>query len=396
MTRIPQLLGANETDWQRMIDVLHVGVGTSAHDVMVIGDLLEKAVAVKREMKLDPHDTTPKELYGSLRERLRQDNTRLANSLHISDADSPHEASPKIVKNFRDTYKDSECFVIKYARIKAILKAVPPKNFMKALHYRSVDSMLKHVHPAQVITVARYTENEEWQTGYAGSLQMLTPSDFETRKLELISIDHEAVVALLEKTLHRHHLVLHAKEIGCVGLVSTRLSKINGFTLRTMSLLVHYAQEVGYFSTLTKVIIGRKDFAQTYCQFLITHQDNHGQIAKRPFHWRALQQAVSRAKIHDVFPPHMVPQDWDHHTANDKLSELNPHVAFWNGIGHVLCGLEEPVSCNIIDVAIDESRQASYEDRSLKYGRRELEQEIISRYVQEPRVHRVLLQRLGL
>jgi len=101
--------------------------------------------------------------------------------------------------------------------------------------------------------------------------------------------------------------------------------------------------------------------------------------------------------MHDRFPPQFSTSEWQTTSANDVIVDLNKTDQLWRGRGHVLWGRQpDIVSFNIIDLAIDETYKVDYDGRSLKYGQRELTQEVLSRYLQEPRISHVVMRRLNI
>ena len=394
MGRLARLLGTDEARLDAALEQIHRSLDGGAHDTSVMGDIAAILSRLTRSFGLDPADTTPEELYMSLRRRIKDDNVRLAGALGVSDADNPQIASPRIVAWARHHFT-GEYMVIKQSSLKELLSKNPPKQVMKLLHYRSTPSLLKHETASQLIVLARYIEDDAWLARYREGLTTLTRQDFELRPLEIVWFDKAVLAEALSRTEHRHHLVLHAKEVGCVGIAATSKTRSKGYVIRTLSLVHHYVHEIRYFSTLTKVLLSRGDFITAYVHALVDDHEAHIELARYPLHWRSLHAAVHGAQIHDVFPPHIDRDDWHTVSTNDVLGQLNQHIVGWGSSGYVLSG-EPVVSCNIIDLTIDEEHGAAFGGHSTKYGRRSLEQEVFRRYLQEPRIHTVILKRLGI
>lgn len=395
MSHVSRLLGNGHKHVDDALDVLHATLDGAAHDVQLIGDIAHQTVALKRKLRLDPQDTTALELYHALRHAVSQDNERLAKALGIAHPNAVSEVSPVIIKNLQRLYKDANCFVPKTTALKALLKDNPPKKLMNILHYRSIDSMLKHESSTQLVVLARYLEDAQWQEKHHVALSTLTSKDFELRQLEIVWLDKLVLAEALAKTAKRHHFVLHAKEAGCVAIGATTEKVITAYTIRTFSLMLHYIQEVLYASTYAKTILPHNEFGVQYSSHISDTRQSNVHIASHQLPWRAMHKAVHASELHDKFPPHIAADDWTVRHANDHLNTHSEHIATWGKNAFLVTIGPEPVSANVVDISIDESYGHQFTDRHLKYGRREFEQELFRRYLHEPRVYTVILKRLG-
>ncbi len=396
MSKLASLLGHSNKAIAQTLEVVHSTMDVHAHDVTLLGELAHKTASIKRDLRLDHTDTTAYELYVALRQRVTDDNVRIARALGIAHENAVSEATPRLIKAVSHEFNDVQCFVPKTSVMKKILKHNAPKRVMKALHYRSVDSMLKHESPSHVALLTRYIESATWQHAYISELAKLTPHDFEMRPLEIVWLDKLTLIEALSPTHHKHHLVLHAKEAGCVAVIPTAEHVINGYTVRTLMLLEHYVHEILYMTSYAKTIAPLPKFGEQYADGLSNELEAHVHILNLPVHWRSVHHAIAGSLIQDILPPHLSVDQWRSNHANDRVRVYNDVVSFWDGYGHLVTTDRDPISGSIIDLAIDTSYGNTYEDRSFTYGRRALEQELFSRYLQEPRVARLVLHRLNL
>lgn len=396
MQRIAHLLGTNGTSLVSALESMNATIDAHAHDVQLLGDIAQKSALLKQALRLDPLDTTSYELYVGLRQMVVKDNERVAKAIGILHPNAVSEATLLIIKALQAAYSHQTVYVPKQTVVKGLLKKNSPSVVMKLLHYRSIDSMLKHESPSRIVTLARYLETEVWNQRHRSLLAALTPQDFELRAIDIVWLDKAVLVEALASTRSRHHFVLHAKEAGCVAIAPTAEKVINGYTIRTISLMIHYIQELQYISTYAKTMATESTFGALYAEAIVHTHDAHFVLSDHPTHWRALHKAVHLAQIAEVFPPHIQEKEWQTQHANDQLHTFNDLVTFWRGNGYVITGDDQPVSANIIDLAIDESYGHAHGQHTLTYGRRELEQELLSRYLSEPRIHTVVLKRYNI
>lgn len=393
MHRLALLLGhGKEHGLKRMLEVVHRG-GTERHDVFILGELAERYHARVRDFKLDAADTTPYELYISLQKRTADDNIRIARAIGIAHENVVSEATPRIVRAVQSKYVDETLFVPKLSALKRIILNNPPRVVMKALHYTSVDSLMKKESVQEIVVLARYLEDQDWQSVHIGLLATLTVRDFELRQPSIIWIDKTILIPLLKELSSVHHYVIHAKEVGCVAVSVTDEKVIYGYTLRTLALLEHYVQELHYTSSYAQTIATGPTFARKYAASLSHAHKGHIHIVEHPVEWASVHKAFFDGPIRDVMPPHMSLIGLNDYSLNDEIETYNDILTWWRGYGHIMWG-DQPVSCNLIDNAIDLSMRPDFERRSLKFAQRELSRELYRRYISEPRIGHVVLRQL--
>lgn len=392
--RLARLLGKMSGGFEHLIQTVESTIDGRAIDVGLLGEIAQKAAELKHQMRLDPHDTTAQELYHVLLSRIRDDNHQLACSLSGKHPNAVSEMSPLILKSLQASSRAYDCFAIKPAVLKRILKANPPRETMKQLHYRSIASMLKHEQPEMITVMSRYLEDAVWQQRHNDELATVEPTDMISRRPIVLSLDKAALIKAFEPTMQRHHLVLHAKEAGIVALVPTSRKVIECYTIRTVALMMYYLQELGSLNTLGKLLLGQPDFGTRYADAVARDHDNHIQVAGYPVHWRSMHHAVTIHGDHEAFEPSVARHEWRYQSLNDSLQPLLADNAPWSGMSSIVVPYETPLSAHIVDIAIDASYDRAFEDRSLKYARRELEHELLRRYLAHPRVQTVVLSRL--
>ncbi|MFZ1812803.1 MAG: hypothetical protein WAU02_04820 [Candidatus Saccharimonadales bacterium] len=391
---ISDILGYEPTYFANVLAQLERSVDGNAIDVALIGELASRSAAMHRCLNLDPADTTPHELYMVLRSRVVDDNQRLAGALGGTHPNAVSEMTPLIMKAIRTHVGRRECWAMKPAVAKSLLRAHPPKSVMAALGYRSVASLLKHEPVSHIMVAARYVESSAWNQSLTKLYDRLTPRDFESRPIEVGVLDKAVYVQPLMATHRRHHLVLHSKEMGCVLVAPTREKVVRGYTLRTVALLLHYVAEISMMSSLLKYRHAGSDYGAAVIDALIGDTTGHIQLADHPVHWRSLHRHVAVAG-HDL-GPHMQDSDWHYESTNDALARLIETMVLWANLGHVATHDTQPVGYNLVDLAIDASHDVPFAERSLRYLRRELETELFRRYLTIAPLRHLTLRRFNI
>src|SRR2546421_12580564 len=149
MTRfLSRALGAAEPAFSQGIQQLEQAAGRPGTDIRLTADILQRTRAKVSQLGLDPNDTTGRELYSALQERLRQDEQKVHSALAIAADAAPDDIIARVQQFLEKHEAPKNCFALKLSVAKRLLKKRPPKIAMKRLGYRSVDSMLKHEAPA--------------------------------------------------------------------------------------------------------------------------------------------------------------------------------------------------------------------------------------------------------
>ncbi len=159
---LQELLEAEEPIFSLAVRQLESASGHEGRDVQLIAEIAQKMRASTVALGLDPDDTTGPELYAAQMARMVEDNARVAKIIGGSDPDSVTEMVPLMVKAVKELNISRECWALKRSVAKRLLKTMPPKNLMKHLGHRSVDSMLKHENIDEVYTALRFSEGPEW------------------------------------------------------------------------------------------------------------------------------------------------------------------------------------------------------------------------------------------
>ncbi|TAK94076.1 hypothetical protein EPO05_06740, partial [Patescibacteria group bacterium] len=106
----------------------------------------------------------------------------------------------------------------------------------------------------------RFTRDTAWMHKFFDEAYgTLTADDFETRPVELTILDPHWLEVAKRFTKHKLHNVSHLKEFGII-FVNPEPTDPPGETLRTFMLLLHYLNEVPYYSRLFQRFSHDADF----------------------------------------------------------------------------------------------------------------------------------------
>lgn len=393
------LLDATEPLFSLSLRQLERASGEAAEDARLIGDISEKMFSTMRSLKLDPKDTTGPELYSALLARVEADNMRVAKCIGGSDPDDVGQMVPLMVAAAEKMKLNRKVWVLKHVAAKRLLKQMPPQRLMGQLGYRSIDSMIKHENIDEIYVALRFSEGEAWLHAYNQLLQTVTPSDFETRDIRILVLNHEKYVDLAESSVMvRQHNITHSKELGVVAVVPMRAERMKGITLKSLPLLLHYINEIRLYSSFFKLKQVNGNFGRIVAETIIADSGAASQMAGQKVHWRIIQRYfgnIEDERHPASFTPHVHAEDLHWRRTTEMLSEIDPEMEFWVGkdyVGRLYDGL--PVTVNLLDVSRSYSNNMSYAERYVYHFRESLWNEIFMRYMGKRNLESQVLQQL--
>ncbi len=235
--------------------------------------------------------------------------------------------------------------------------------------------MLKNEDLLEVFSALRFLEDSEWlNTVFFKQYEKLTPDDFEERPIQLRALSQKWSKAAEKFVAKKYHNISHLKEMGVIFVIPLFLG-ISGESLRTISLLLHYLNEVQFYAELFKELISEGGaFAQKLISLLrgdvVERQPVPGDPNKMPI--LVVQRYLAKDDENDwrLFAPHINPEalHWERaeeeiQLINTRLPGFSNNLDFWGNCGTVGdffktdIGTEALVSFNIVDTAMDLVKQ---------------------------------------
>ena len=364
------------------------------------GDITAAAHANIRKLGLQPSTVTGKEIYQALQARVAEDNKRLAGIIGVNDSDDIEVITPKIIEAANKMPFSRKVFTLKPEKAKELLREMPPKKLMAALGYSDVDTMLENEDVDELYVALRFAEGDAWLENFNQQFIGIPADDFASRDLRVMQLDTQKYTKLAKDYVVKHrHNVTHSKEFGVVAVVPVETKKMKGFTLKTLSLVFHYMNEVHMYSTFFKLKRQKPYFGTIVAETLIADPGTSARVAGNKIHWRVIQKYYSYnpGDEHEsvAFEPHVHPDDLHWQRAEEMLIDLDPQLKFWQGLDYV--GLNHdgrPLSFNLFDVSFGYANQIPYEDRYVRYFRESLWNEIFARYMGHKNLRDQVLEQL--
>lgn len=400
MTRfLSQTLGAEEPAFGLAVQDLERASGHQSTDIRLTTEIMHGVQEKMRQLGLDPQDTTGPELYQALQERLRQDEKHLRDVLSLDEQASPSEVLSRL-QQFLEKHEIAKgCFALKLSVAKRLLKKTPPKKAMKQLGYRSVDSMLKHEPVAHIYAAALMIESPQWQQTYREQYTHLNPSDFESRKMAVLFPKAKKWEKLAKEYVDQvKHNIVCLKELGVIVLLPHE-TEMPGLALTTFLLVFNDMNTIRAHSSFTKLQQVKYNFGETVKNAVEHDPYTSAELAGQPVPWRLIQRFYGRhqhAYHPDIFEPHVQPEDLAWFDAERLLKDFKPALGFWEGTGALSFLYNgEPVSLNVLDVALGHCNQLKFADRIIHFARENIWHELMMRYLNQENLEQAISQQLS-
>jgi hypothetical protein len=396
---LAELLGATEPLFSLSIKQLEGASGRPGADVRLIAEIIGKVQLKTKELGLDPRDTTGEELYHALKNKARIHDKHLAKQIGGKDPSDVKAMLPLIKKTVEKYKMPRSAWVLKRSVAKRLLHDNPPPTIMKRLGYSSVDSMLKRENLFEVYGALRFAESPAWLNRFNKAYKTLTPSDFETREIEIVQMTPERWGDIAEGFVRKkRHNITHLKELGVILMLPTVFEKLPGITLTALPLLFHYTNEIRLYSAFFKLQQVKSQFGKIIAETLIADTGKAAVMAGSHVHWRVIQRYYGKLdhELHpEIFEPHVQPEDLHWRKAEEYLFDIDPELAFWKDLDYVgIISGGKPVSLNLIDNSMSYCIGADFYNRLFFHQRESLWNEVFIRYMGEANLASQVLKQL--
>ncbi len=385
---LSELLGISELRLSASINRLEIESGHSNVDVHLISDLAATLRHKLKELGLDPHDTTGRELYHALRMLIEKHDEFLVKAIGANGAKTVNEVLPKIKHAVNSLELPSECWALKPSVAKKLLKAHPPKRVMRQLNYKSIDSMLKRERIIAIFAAARISESNAWQERFNKAYKDLNPNDFENRPIQVLLIRnplwHDVSKEFVKK---KRHNIAVLNDIGVVLMLPMPVDNLPGATITIMSMLIRSINELRSIGAYLKLQQVKPNFGAVVAKTLQKGSSTPLTLAGQGFSWRVIQQYSYDRKTQDqtaIFGPHIQAEDLAWIKPEDVLYRIEPALKFWQNMSFVAARHDKrPISFNLLDNAISLCNQLTYGNQSASHFRENLKGELYLRYLKE-------------
>jgi hypothetical protein len=391
---LAQLLRVNERDFNKFITRLERACLNPSVDIRLSAEIITKTREKARVLGLDSQDTTPKELYHGLLNKLKTDDLKLKVLLKLDKKNSADSAKV-LAKIATKLSKKEKTLCMTSIGAKRVLIAVPPRKTLKALKLRSIESILKREDPRLVYAIAVILEDDSWRSQAHAWMKRLPSKDIQWKSVDVLPMSRIWYEKVSAKILS-HGFQLNCPEVGVVIVLPVIESFTAGVTVLALSFILQSAQRLavnsmpyrrqgfmqGYHNALPEIAHGRQG----------TLTSIHGLVPS----WRAVHEMISRGFLEESLPEvDLIITDLNWQSIEMKLTILNPEMDFWIDTHYL--GLKSdtnPVSLHLLDVAIALASKIEFEKQGISHMEGSLWNELQIRYLQQDVLSKSLLRQL--
>ncbi|MEK7659207.1 MAG: hypothetical protein AAB338_00940 [Patescibacteria group bacterium] len=230
-------------------------------------------------------------------------------------------------------------FFIKKEKAVELLEKYPPRNLLDFFGYKNVRELVDKESFESVFSALRFTQSTGWMHKFFDeAYDVLKPEDFEERPIQLKVLEEKwlgVAESFLEK---KYHNVSHLKELGIIFVIPLKIDT-PGEVLRVFTLLLHYLNEVPFYSKLFRQFSKEPDFVEKMKSLLrgdvIEISNIKYQISK--INWLIIQRYLAKDNLNDprLFLPHVNPEAEHWYKAQESLAKLGPDFEFWKKLDFV-------------------------------------------------------------
>ena len=399
MSRVlSQLLGDDESENTARLRTLEKMSGHPRADIRLVSEIAVAARQKLQQLGLDPADTTGPELFRSLQTKVLQDETKLRKQLGVEHA-SQDEIMVAVQRKLSEQTQKADVCVLKQIALKRVLKKLKPKATMKALGYRSMDSMLKHEPAAQLLAATLITESPEWHAKRLQAYSQLQAKDFELRKIQFYAPRAKQWPALCNDFSRKikHHVVT-MPEAGAVVFLPHQ-HPLDAVATLTFALGVQAMNDVRPVSSYLKLHQVDPDFGDVVVRTLTTDPSLEIDVAGSHLSWKMTHWFYAHAHtapLPEAFDPHVQADDLCWHDIETHLAGQHETFRFWQGthaLGH-LWG-KDTVSFNLLDAAVAACNHVQYAERIVGHMRTQLRRECLGRYLTPDNLRQAINTSIG-
>ena len=311
--------------------------------------VMENEVLVDRtleELGLVVGERTAEKVYETMTSRLKHMDSDLFNYLEKPDLSKMAMVCGKLCETATMLNQPKKGYFIKKEKAIEMLAQFPPQNLLNHFGFATVEELVEKKGFASVFSALRFAQDQKWMHEFFNkAYDGLTAADFEERDIELKVLESEWL-EVAEKFLEKkYHNLSHLKEFGVIFVIPLAIDT-PGETIRIFTLMLHYLNEVPFYSKLFRKYAQDSDFPIKLKSLLRgdvpegqlpVAEDGHTNI-------RIVQRYLAKDDTADfrLAEPHINPEAEHWYKAEGDLGKLatmgegqGHTLGFWQGLDFV-------------------------------------------------------------
>lgn len=391
---ICELLGSNRRSFADMILRLEHVTLQQGVDVRLTAEIITQTREKIRRLGLDPADTTTEEFYYGLLAKAGQDSEALSKTLGVTPETPSWKGVGIIASTAEKLLKNDKVVCLQPSSVKKILKSVPPKKTMKALSFRSVDSVLKREDPLALYALAKRVEDATWQKQINARLKRLQTRDVAECPVRIITFPKKWLDKLTNQDYDQ--AILPVPELGAVVVFPSVPMHIEGSVLLSMAIVLQAGQRLSVEALPYRAQSMSVGMEKLLPEIAAGSMNNLDKIYGLQPTWQAVYQLLSEHSMQRVADVELVLGDLQWQTTEMRLASQYPELDYWVDTHYL--GVDHqplPVSLHLIDVTAALVLNRSFGEQVVSHMRGSLWNELQVRYLQHESLERAVLSQLS-
>jgi hypothetical protein len=390
---IAQLLGADERNFSATVQRLEKMSLHSGVDTKLTAEIITQVREKSRRLLLDPADTTKEELYYGLLAKARSDDMSLRQKIGITNKTKPLAASKIIAKKTEDLLKKDLVICMQPTTVKKLLKALPPKRTMRALHFRSIDSVLKREDPLILYALANRLEDKSWHSQMQARMKRLQPRDAKESQVHVLTLPKEWLEKL--QKIPFDSVLQPVPEIGSILILPTLPLSVPGSVLLTTCLVLQAGQRLAIeslpFRTRALTQGYEKLLPDIASGVLPDIKPIHGMTPS----WHAVFQLLAE-RAHDTSSDfEFILGDLEWQSTETRLASIATELDYWVQSHYLgIISDKKPISFHIVDVVASLVLEKKHGNHIVSHMQASLWNELQFRYLKQENLERNVIMQL--
>lgn len=380
------LLGAIEPQFSQLIASFEKTAAGPGVDVRLAAEIRVTLSKKLKELGLDPNDTTAEELYHTLAGRAIQDNLYLCETLKIGANATSVVTIQKLARYFSKSPLVPEIWSLKRTTLKRLLAEHIPHKTMKALRYRSANSMLKRESPASIYAAALLIEGPRYQQTLVASVKKLESSDFELSKIEFVQFAPERWTVIKRYLKLKTVPVYSIPEANAIVIIPADTAQTSTLALLVSALILHEMRRLKEHASYLKFLSLGSNL-HMHVRALATEGRIHMlSIQDQRIYWHHIHRVFAHSpEGRSYLEPHVNQDDLDWTMIEASLASIDERLAFWVDT-HVVGFASDTraVSLHLIDVCLNALYRRDFTESGKRFLQEILWDELIVRYMEVP------------
>lgn len=283
-----------------------------------------------KEMGLPENNQSAKDIHNALIGYIKNIDGRLYDFLDKPDLSKMSGKCGRLCETALALAKPKPGFFIKKDRAVKMLEKFPPQSMLDFFGCKTVAGLVDKKSLSSVFSALRFTQNTEWMHKFFDeAYNDLTADDFEEREVELKVLEPEWLDVAGKFLEKKYHNLSHLKELGVIFIIPIQINT-PGETLRMFTLLLHYLNEVPFYSGLFRKFSKEQDFADKVKSLLRGDVPEEKLSDSENIAVRIVQRYLAKDDPNDfrLMEPHINPEAEHWYKAEGDFAKLDDVSSF--------------------------------------------------------------------